>query len=198
MNQQVVLIDSGGYNIGSVMAALARLEIKAELTADHAKIQSASHVILPGVGAAGPAMHKLRQHDLCELIPQLQQPVLGICLGMQLMYDHSEEGNTACLGIFPGTIRQLPSQPGVRTPHMGWNHLQWQRKHPLANVLPEQTWMYFVHSFAAPITEQTLATSQHADQFTAVAAKDNFLVAQFHPERSAKTGLALLNYFLQL
>ncbi len=196
MTSHVVLIDSGGYNIGSVKAALQRLDVDAELTVEHDRILSASHVILPGVGAAGPAMDKLRAHGLDRLIPALQQPVLGICLGMQLMYSHSAEGNTRCLGIFDGDIQPLKPSEGNRIPHMGWNQLQWQQQHPLQQALPASAWMYFVHSFAAPVTEDTLAYSTHGDTFAAMAQRGNFLAAQFHPERSAQAGQALLKHFL--
>lgn len=197
----VVLIDSGGYNLGSVRAALQRLDINAELTTDHDRIRAASHVILPGVGAAGPAMAKLREHRLEQLIPTLQQPVLGICLGMQLMYAHSDEDDVDCLGIFSGNITRLQANEKLRVPHMGWNCLQWQPPNALqsilSSILPEPAWMYFVHSFAAPVTNQTLATTTHGEEFTAIVQRANFLAAQFHPERSAKAGQALLDYFLR-
>ncbi len=201
MNRQVVLIDSGGYNIGSVKAALQRLGVNAELSTDPDRISAASHVILPGVGAAGPAMQKLRALQLDQLIPSLQQPVLGICLGMQLMYQHAEEADTSCLGIFSGTVKRMPAQVGIRIPHMGWNQLEWQIASPassaLAKAMPAPAWMYFVHSFAAPVTAQTLATASHGGAFTAIARHRNFLAAQFHPERSALAGQALLSYFLR-
>ncbi len=194
---QVVLIDSGGYNIGSVKAALRRLDVDAELTTAHHRIVAASHVILPGVGAAGPAMNKLKSHGLDRLIPNLQQPVLGICLGMQLMYAHSAEGDTECLGIFDGEIKQLQPKSAERVPHMGWNQLQWQQPHTLQQSLMEPAWMYFVHSFAAPVNGDTVACVKHGETFTALAQRANFLAAQFHPERSAKAGQALFEFFLK-
>lgn len=193
----VVLIDSGGYNLGSVRAALQRLGVKAELTTDHDRIRSASHVILPGVGAAGPAMQKLRDYQLEQLIPALQQPVLGICLGMQIMYAHSEEDDVECLGIFAGNVSRLKANETLRVPHMGWNALQWKQSHEIQSMLPQPAWMYFVHSFAAPVTDETIATAIHGDELTALVQRDNFLAAQFHPERSAKTGQVLLEYFLR-
>ncbi len=194
----VVLIDSGGYNLGSVRAALQRLGVKAELTTDHDRIRSASHVVLPGVGAAGPAMQKLRECQLEQLIPALQQPVLGICLGMQIMYAHSEEDDVECLGIFTGNITQLKANETLRVPHMGWNTLQWKQPHEIQSILPQPAWMYFVHSFAAPVTGETIATAIHGHELTALVQRNNFLAAQFHPERSAKTGQALLEYFLRM
>lgn len=192
----VVLIDSGGYNIGSVQAALQRLGVNAELSADHDRIRTAGRVILPGVGAAGPAMAQLKEYGLDQLIPELRQPVLGICLGMQLMYTHSAEDDAECLGIFPGSVERLAADQHVRIPHMGWNYLEWLKPHPLQQALNDPAWMYFVHSFAAPVTDTTLATATHGGTFTAIAQHGNFLAAQFHPERSATDGQALLRYFL--
>jgi len=196
MSKRIALIDSGGYNIGSVKAALQRLNVDAELTTDHNIIEAADHVILPGVGAAGPAMQKLKAAGLDQLIPNLKQPVLGICLGMQLMYSHSAEGDTPCLDIFSGNIQKMSANTTERVPHMGWNQLNWRQPHDLQAVLSNPAWMYFVHSYAAPVTADTIASSSHADHFTALSQRGNFLAAQFHPERSAKAGQALLDYFL--
>jgi len=195
---QLVIIDSGGYNIGSVLAALQRLQVKATLSNDPDVISKASHVILPGVGHAAPAMRKLRENGLHELIPTLTQPLLGICLGLQLLYAHSDEGDVDCLGVLPGNITQMPDAHGLRIPHMGWNYLQWQSDSDLQQSLPEPAWMYFVHSYAAPINDCTLASASHGSAFTALAQRNNFLAAQFHPERSATAGAALFRYFLSL
>ena len=195
---KVVIIDSGGYNIGSVFASLQRLEIQAQLTSDHETIKNADYVILPGVGAAAHAMHKLHKNELVELIPTLTQPVLGICLGMQLMFEYSEEGNTECLGIFSGHISKMKGANNLRIPHMGWNTLSWERRTPIAGLLPDPAWMYFVHAYAAPITSETLASSEHGQRFATLAQKNNFLAAQFHPERSAAAGVALLKHFFSL
>jgi len=196
--RQLVIIDSGGYNTGSVMAALRRLQVNAILSNDPALIRSASHVILPGVGHAATAMGKLREHGLDTLIPQLTQPVLGICLGLQLLYEHSDEGNVDCLGVLPGTITRLPSGEGLRIPHMGWNRLHWHTNAALQQALPDPAWMYFVHSYAAPVNACTVASASHGSAFTAVAQHGNFLAAQFHPERSTQAGAALLRTFLAL
>lgn len=195
---QVVLIDSGGYNIGSVLAALERLQVNARISGDPQIISQASHVILPGVGAAGPAMQKLNSQNLTRLIPTLKQPVLGVCLGMQIMFTHSEEGDTPCLNIFNGCVRKMQGSNEIRIPHMGWNRLRWEQKTPLTDILNYPAWMYFVHSYAAPITDQTIASCGHGEQFAALVQKDNFLAAQFHPERSALAGSALLEYFFSL
>ena len=201
----LVIIDSGGANLGSVCYALERLGVRAEVSADAERIQKAEKLILPGVGAAGDAMQRLRQHQLVSLIPQLTQPVLGICLGLQLMYSHSEENDTECLGIFPGLVRHFPRQGNLRVPHMGWNQLAFNQSsdtHALigqAFIGTEQNedpWAYFVHSYYAPVDQYTVASSIHGIEFTAIAQRDNFLAAQFHPERSAAAGAELLQFFL--
>jgi len=194
---KVVLIDAGGANIGSVRYALQRLGVDAQLSADPALISSADRVILPGVGAAAPAMARLRELDLIELIQGLRQPLLGICLGMQLLYDASEEGDVACLGLVPGRVRRLRPSTGVRVPHMGWNRLQVMADSPLLDGLDDRAQAYFVHSFAAPLTPDTLASSTHGDVFAAVVGRGNCFGAQFHPERSAATGARLLENFLR-
>ena len=196
----LVIIDSGGANLGSVCYALQRLGIQAEVSAQAERIQKADQLILPGVGAAGDAMQRLHQHNLVPLIPQLRQPVLGICLGLQLMYSHSEEDNTQCLGIFPGVVRHFPSQTSLRVPHMGWNQLELKQSgsaYPfLTTNHDDMPWAYFVHSFYAPVDQYTVASSTHGVEFTAIAQRDNFLAAQFHPERSATAGAELLQFFL--
>ncbi|BAV98575.1 imidazole glycerol phosphate synthase subunit HisH [Lysobacter enzymogenes] len=197
----VAVIDSGGGNIGSVRYALERLGARSMLTADPAMIASADRVILPGVGAAAPAMARLRELDLVATIRRLQQPLLGICLGMQLLYESSEEGEVECLGLLPGRITRLPTGPGVRVPHMGWNLLQ---KHEsalgerLLAGIGERDQAYFVHSYAAPVTADTLASAGYGARFTAVAGRGRCFGAQFHPERSASVGSRLLANFLAL
>ncbi|MEH6422245.1 imidazole glycerol phosphate synthase subunit HisH [Pseudomonas sp. CGJS7] len=197
----VAVIDSGGGNIGSVRYALERLGARSILTADPATIASADRVILPGVGAAAPAMARLRELDLVATIRRLQQPLLGICLGMQLLYESSEEGEVECLGLLPGRITRLQSGPGVRVPHMGWNLLQ---KHESAGAqrllagIGERDQAYFVHSYAAPLTPDTLASASYGTRFTAVAGRGRCFGAQFHPERSAAVGSRLLANFLAL
>lgn len=133
----VVLVDAGGTNIGSVRYALQRLGVEAPLTSDPATIRAAARVILPGVGAAGPAMARLRALGLVDLLRGLTQPVLGVCLGMQLLCTHSEEGDTACLGLIPASVRRFAEAPGLRVPHMGWNEVSIRREHPLLAGLGE-------------------------------------------------------------
>jgi imidazole glycerol-phosphate synthase subunit HisH len=192
----VVLVDAGGTNIGSVRYALQRLGVDAALTADAAAIRAADKVILPGVGAAGPGMARLRELGLVDLLRSLTQPVLGVCLGMQLLCAHSEEGDTACLGLIPAPVRRFTGAPGLRVPHMGWNRVTAQREHPLLAGLGDDEQAYFVHSYAVPTGDWTLASSDYGEPFSAVIARGNFLGMQFHPERSATVGAGLLKNFL--
>ena len=194
----VVLVDAGGTNIGSVRYALQRLGVEASLTSDADAIRTADKVILPGVGAAGPGMARLHELGLVELMRSLTQPVLGVCLGMQLLCEHSEEGDTQCLGVIPATVRRFAEQPGLRVPHMGWNRLQRQREHPLLDGLVDGDWAYFVHSYAVPAGDYALAATDFGGDFSSVIARDNFHGMQFHPERSAKVGARLLKNFLEL
>ncbi len=194
----LAIIDSGGANIGSVIHALKRLGAEPVFTADAATIRKADRVLLPGVGAAGAAMSRLRELGLVQCIRELQQPVLGICLGMQLLFENSEEDDCACLGIVPGTLNKLKTSEGIRVPHMGWNTTTANAADPLLAGLPENPWFYFVHSYCAPLGDGTLATCLHGEVFTAIVRQDNFYGAQFHPERSAHSGARLLANFLAL
>lgn len=194
----LAIIDSGGANIGSVVHALKRLGAEPVFTADAATIRAADRVLLPGVGAAGAAMSRLRETGLAQCIRELRQPVLGICLGMQLLFETSEEDDTECLGIVPGTLKKMNSSQGVRVPHMGWNTTTVVRDDPLLTGLKENPWFYFVHSYCAPPGDATLATCLHGEPFTAIVRQGNFCGAQFHPERSAVNGARLLANFLEL
>ena len=194
----VVHVDAGGTNIGSVRYALQRLGVDAALTADAASIRAADKVILPGVGAAGPGMARLRELGLVDLLRSLTQPVLGVCLGMQLLCVHSEEGDTDCLGLIPAPVRRFAEAPGLRIPHMGWNRLVAQQPHPLLAGLGADDQAYFVHSYAVPVGDYSLATTDFGGEFSAVIARDNFYGMQFHPERSATVGARLLQNFLEL
>lgn len=194
----VVLVDAGGTNIGSVRYALQRLGVDAALTSDAAAIRGADKVILPGVGAAGPGMARLRELGLVDVLRSLEQPVLGVCLGMQLLCARSEEGDTECLGLIPAPVRRFTEAPGLRVPHMGWNRLSVQRPHPLLAGLGDDDQAYFVHSYAVPVGDWTLATADYGGAFSAVIAHGNFHGMQFHPERSAAVGARLLKSFLEL
>lgn len=195
---KVVLVDAGGTNIGSVRYALQRLGTDAELTSDATRIRAASHVILPGVGAAAPGMRMLREAGLVDVLRELKQPVLGVCLGMQLLCERSEESDTECLGVIPATVRRFVNTPGLRVPHMGWNTLRVTAAHCLTAGLREGDAAYFVHSYAVPTGDYTLAASEHGESFSAVVASGNFMGMQFHPERSAGVGAQLLRNFLSL
>ena len=157
----VVLIDSGGANIGSVRYAFERLGVDACLTADPEAIRAADRVILPGVGAAQAGMARLRELELVQLIRGLRQPLLGICLGMQLLFDSSDEGDVECLGLIPGRVSRMDGGPGLRVPHMGWNTLQRSRDDVLLQGIEDGEHAYFVHGYAAPVSEHTLATTEH-------------------------------------
>ena len=194
----LAVIDSGGANLGSVVQALHRIGAEATLTSDAATIRRASKVILPGVGAAGWAMNALREAGLVEVIRNLEQPVLGICLGLQLLFEGSDEGDADGLGLIPGRVRRLAGGPGLRLPHMGWNQLDWQRDDPLAAGIDPQAWYYFVHSFCAPADSPAcVARGHHGEDFAAVVRHRNFSACQFHPEKSAGPGHQLLKNFLE-
>ena len=197
----IAIIDSGGANIASVRFALERLGVDAELTADPAFISAAERVILPGVGAAPVAMAQLQAAGLVECIRSLTQPVLGICLGMQLLFERSEEGDTPLLGLIGGTCAALDGASGLTVPHMGWNRLippAGAQAHPLLAGIAPGAHVYFVHSFAAPVSEDTVAACDYGGAFTALVARGNFMGAQFHPERSGPVGAAILKNFINL
>jgi glutamine amidotransferase len=194
----LAIIDSGGANIGSVRYALQRLGAESVFTADPEVIRRADRVILPGVGAAAAAMAQLRSHGLVSCIRELTQPVLGICLGMQLLFESSSEGDVDCLGLIAGRLERFGEAPGLRVPHMGWNHANVERADPLLEGLKEEPWFYFVHSYYAPVSPATLASCQHGVPFSAMVQQDNFRGAQFHPERSADQGAQILKNFLEL
>ena len=193
---EVVLIDSGGANIGSVRYALERLGAGARLAADPETIAKADRVILPGVGAAGAGMARLRELGLVDVVRSLRQPLLGICLGMQLLFESSEENESECLGLLPGRVRKLAAGEGIRIPHMGWNALRRRREDRLLDNIADGAQAYFVHSYAAPVTDDALATASYGDEFAAVVRRGQCWGAQFHPERSAAVGARLLENFL--
>jgi len=191
----IAVINSGLANISSVVFALNRLGVDAQVTTDPKVISAATHVILPGVGAAQMAMKNLTALNLTDLIPKLTQPVLGICLGMQLLFEHSEEGNVACLGVFPGEIKKLVGD-GLIIPHMGWNTLSIRKPSALLAGIPDESYVYFVHSYCAPVADHTIATTQYGQDFSAIVQRDNFYAMQFHPERSGELGERLLRNFV--
>ena len=198
MTQRVVIVAGGGANIASLQFALQRLGASSTVTADHDAIRAASHVILPGVGAAADAMARLRQEGLDRLVPALTQPVLGICLGMQLLYAGSDEGGARCLSIIPGNAARFPDTTGRPVPHMGWNTLHLDKASALLDGLQSGDYAYFVHSYALAVSDATLASCQYGARFSACVQWRNFCGAQFHPERSAAVGARLLSNFLSL
>jgi len=193
----VALIDAGGANLGSVRYALERLGAEVRLVRNADELRGATRVILPGVGAAVPAMQRLHGQGLFEPLRQLQVPLLGICLGMQLLFERSEEGGVETLGLIPGTVRKLVPATGIRVPHMGWNRLLPLRESPLLRGIPERASAYFVHSYAAPLNTHTVAACDHGGLFSAVVEHGRYFGAQYHPERSGDTGALLLQNFLQ-
>ena len=196
----IAIIDSGGANIASVRFALERLGVDSVLTADPAVISSAERVILPGVGAAPVAMAQLDRAGLGECIRGLTQPVLGICLGMQLLFERSQEGDTPLLGLVSGNCGAFDPGMGLTVPHMGWNRLlpQGEGRHPLLAGVEDGAHVYFVHSYAAPVSADTVASCSYGIDFTALVARGNFMGAQFHPERSGPVGARILGNFLAL
>lgn len=192
-----VIIDTGCANINSLKFALERLGESVQVSADPVVIKSGDHVFLPGVGSAGFAMDAIQKRGLDVVVQSLSQPVLGICLGMQLLLSSSSEGNVQCLGVIKGEIDKLDAGAG-RLPHMGWNTLHGMQQHLLLTGITTSEYFYFVHSFAAGLTGSTIAQCQYGSDFTAVVAHQNFMGVQFHPERSGSAGSRVLSNFLEI
>lgn len=193
---RVALVDAGGANLGSVRQALERIGVAPELTVDPDAIRAADRVILPGVSTAAMVMRRLRELGLVEVLRDLQGPLLGVCVGMQVLFGHSEEGDTPCLGLLPGRVRRLPASTGVRVPHMGWNRLRCRRRTGLVAGIGEGDFAYFVHGYAAPVDSGCVLSCEHGGEFSAVVQCGRVAGAQFHPERSAATGARLLENFM--
>lgn len=192
---KVVIIDYQAGNTQSVAFALDRLGIESKLTGDHDEIRSADKVIFPGVGEASSTMNFLKEKKLDVLIKDLRQPVLGICLGMQLMCERSEEGDAECLGIFPLEVKKFKARADIKVPHMGWNRLE--KTDGWLHDLPQNSFAYFVHSFYVPLSEYTSAVTNYGMNFSSAVQKDNFYAVQFHPEKSAETGVNILKSFFK-
>ncbi len=198
MSDEVVIVASGGANIASLHYALERLGVTSTVSSEPQRIRAATRVILPGVGAAADAMRRLRSSGLAELLPTLSQPLLGICLGMQLLFERSEEGDTPCLGIIPGRAARFADSAGLPVPHMGWNTLAIERESPLLSGLGSDSYAYFVHSYALPLGAATLASTHYGVAFSSSVQWRNFFGVQFHPERSAAAGARVLENFLSI
>lgn len=193
----VVVIKYNAGNVRSVLFALERIGINALLTDDPELIKSSDKVIFPGVGEAGSAMNYLRERQLDKLIVSLEQPVLGICLGMQLMCDYSEEGNTKCLGIFDSKVKKFQSNAGLKVPQIGWNSIL-DNKGPLFRGIKENEYMYFVHSYFVEKNAQTISVADYGIPYSSAIQNNNFYAVQFHPEKSAEEGQKILKNFIQL
>lgn len=191
----IAIVKYNAGNIRSVTYALQRLGIEPCISDEAETLRSADKVIFPGVGEASTAMAYLRQRGLDQLLPTLQQPVLGVCLGLQLMCSHSEENNTPCLGIFDVEVKRFP--PKDKVPHMGWNRVE-QRQGPLFEDLAEEACLYYVHSYYAELSRHTIAQTNYIQPYSAALQKDNFYALQAHPEKSGKDGERILENFLKL
>ena len=195
MSTRIAIVDSGGANIASLQFALARLGVTTELTVDAARIRTADRVLLPGVGAARDSMARLKEHGLVEVIRRLEQPVLGICLGMQLLAAASAEDDVECLGVFPAVAARLEARTDRPVPNMGWCVTRQSGSDPLLKGIADNSWFYYLHGYALPVGAYTLATAVHGGEFSAVIRRANFVAVQFHPERSSLDGARLLRNF---
>ncbi|MFI3316738.1 MAG: imidazole glycerol phosphate synthase subunit HisH [Rikenellaceae bacterium] len=193
----IAVIDYDTGNLRSVANALSRLGAEFCVTDDAAVIKAAERVLLPGVGQAASAMAKLRERGLVDVIPSLTQPVLGICIGVQLMCRHSEEGDVQCMGIFDSDVRKFSSDMGLKVPHMGWNSIEGLRS-PLFEGVDEGSYIYYVHSFAPTLSSQTIATTNYGIDYSAALQSGNFFGTQFHPEKSGSVGEKILSNFLKI
>jgi glutamine amidotransferase len=190
---KLAIVDLAYGNIGSIEFAFERFGVSPLLTADPEEIASADRVVLPGVGAAGHAMQRIDELGLRECLRSLEQPALGICLGMQLLFERSDEADTECLGIIPGEVRALDPAPGRPVPHMGWSKLDLRED---GIGLTEGDYVYFAHGYAAEAGDATVASADYGRTIPAVVRKNNWLGAQFHPERSSEAGARFLEAFL--
>jgi len=198
MKTDPVIIGCCGANLSSLTFAFARIGIDAPITEDPERVRRASHVVLPGVGAAKDAMARLERAGFVGLVPELRQPVLGICLGMQLLFTASDEEDTPCLGIVPARVARLPEKADLPIPEMGWNQIEVKTPSRLLAGIANGAYAYFVHSYAAPVGAYTRAISDYGGPFSAVVEQGNFYGTQFHPERSSAVGSRILANFMAL
>jgi len=194
----LVVVDLGASNTASMVFALERLGARPRVTANHAAIAEAERVILPGVGSAAFVMERLRDKGLEPVLRAFARPLLGVCLGQQLLHEASAEGNTPCLGLLAGRVEPLHATANLPVPHMGWNRLAGVAAHPLLDGVAEGAHVYFVHSFVAAVSEATIARADYGGAFAAVEARGNVMGCQFHPERSSVVGARILANFLAL
>ncbi|OIQ95160.1 imidazole glycerol phosphate synthase subunit HisH [mine drainage metagenome] len=196
---KIVIIKYNAGNIQSVLYALERIGVNAVVTDDHEEIITADKVIFPGVGEASSAMNSLKENNLDQIIKSLKQPVLGICVGMQLMCKYSEENNTQCLGIFDEPVKRFYSSSGVggKIPQIGWNNI-YDLRSPLMKDIPENSYCYFVHSYYVPMNEHAIATTDYIQPYASAIHKNNFYGVQFHAEKSANVGENILRNFLNI
>ena len=198
MSNKVAIVDSIGSNLASLIFALNRIGSSFEITDEIDVINKASHIILPGVGAAKNAMTKLKQRKLIDEISKLTKPTLGICLGMQIFMDASDEDDAKCLGIISNTCRPFENNRDYPVPHMGWNKVRFNRDSVLTKNLKDDDYYYFVHSYYVPICSETIGVSSYPIEFSAVVQQDNFFGTQFHPEKSGLSGSKILQNFVSL
>lgn len=194
----ITVIELGCANTASVLFALERLGVDARLSSDAAEIAAAKKVVLPGVGAAGFAMSRIHELGLFGIIRNLDVPMLGVCLGQQLLFESSDEGDVDCLGLIPGRVTRMEASKDFVVPHMGWNQLEVTRDDPLTAGVNNGDYAYFVHSFVYPVNDCTLATSTYGASFAAMVRKDQVWGCQFHPERSQSVGAQILENFVKL
>lgn len=193
---KVVIVKYNAGNIRSVLFALERIGVTALVTDDHEEIRSADRVIFPGVGEASSAMNYLKEKGLDKLICSLKQPVLGICLGMQLMCSHSEENDTTCLGIFDQKVKRFSESTGMKVPQIGWNNV-YGLKTNLFSGVPDQSYMYFVHGYYVEMCENAIAVTNYVAEYSSAIQKNNFYAVQFHPEKSGDAGQKILENFIK-
>ena len=194
----ITVIELGCANTASVLFALDRLNAEAKLSSDPVEIAGAKKVVLPGVGAAGFAMARIHELGLFDIIRNLEVPLLGVCLGQQLLFEGSEEGDIECLGLIPGRVTKMEASHDLVVPHMGWNQLTVAGDDPLTREVHDGDYAYFVHSFACPVTDCTIATTTYGRPFAAMVRRENVFGCQFHPERSSATGARILENFVSL
>jgi glutamine amidotransferase len=198
VKRDVVVIGSCGSNLASLGFALKRLGVDAPVTEDPERVRRATHVILPGVGAAAPGMTRLSAAGLAEVVPSLTRPVLGICLGMQLLFAGSDEDDAKCLDVIHDRVSRLPQSGDLPVPQMGWNEIEVVGGSALLAGVSPGSFAYFIHSYAAPIGDYTRGVTRYGVPFSAVIEQGNFFGTQFHPERSARVGAQILDNFVKM